>query len=332
MAVVEPAQPIRLPSALSGFYRLRQPATAAAVEDVEEKKEEGEEGDVQREEQEQQEGSSHADRLRTAAVQVALLAAHRGQEAAGGADDLLVPGHPEPPPDDALSWRRCGFVLDLSVSKQLAPPSGTLEAQQAQQAQPGGQYGLGRYVAAGAAAAAGGGGGGGGAQHADTLLTGTLYSRNCGIRLAVSLSSAHTEAYASKAVNYTLMISAVGFLQVLLLVGQMEAVTTPAIAARVSLFALAHQVGSAGGAGGAGGAERACVHVGGGCVAPAAAPPRRRCHTHRAHRRIPTFHPFLPCPPPGCAGCLPLPGPPDPRHHGGGPVQRLWHSGLHAVW
>lgn len=36
-----------------------------------------------------------------------------------------------------------------------------------------------------------------------------------------------------------------GFLQVLLLVRQMESVTTQALAARVSLFAMAHQVGGA---------------------------------------------------------------------------------------
>lgn len=44
-------------------------------------------------------------------------------------------------------------------------------------------------------------------------------------------------------VNYTLMVTAMGFLQVLLLVRQMESVTTQALAARVSLLTLAHQVG-----------------------------------------------------------------------------------------
>lgn len=39
------------------------------------------------------------------------------------------------------------------------------------------------------------------------------------------------------------MVTAMGFLQVLLLVRQMESVTTQALAARVSLFAMAHQVG-----------------------------------------------------------------------------------------
>lgn len=44
--------------------------------------------------------------------------------------------------------------------------------------------------------------------------------------------------------NYTLMITALGFLQVLLLLRQMEACSTPALASRVSLLTLAHQVGA----------------------------------------------------------------------------------------
>lgn len=42
--------------------------------------------------------------------------------------------------------------------------------------------------------------------------------------------------------NYTLLVTAVGFLQVLLLVRQMEACSTPTLASRVSLLMLAHQV------------------------------------------------------------------------------------------
>lgn len=49
---------------------------------------------------------------------------------------------------------------------------------------------------------------------------------------------------AAPQVNYTLMVTAMGFLQVLLLVRQMEAVSTQALASRVSLLSLAQQVGA----------------------------------------------------------------------------------------
>lgn len=80
-----------------------------------------------------------------------------------------------------------------------------------------------------------------GQEVGDLLLNGTLTSRNCGTRLTLSLATAHVEEYYSKAVNYTLMITALGLLQVLLLVRQMEACATPALASRVSLLTLAHQ-------------------------------------------------------------------------------------------
>lgn len=47
---------------------------------------------------------------------------------------------------------------------------------------------------------------------------------------------------APRQANYTLMITVLGLLQVMLLVRQMEACATPALASRVSLLTLAHQV------------------------------------------------------------------------------------------
>ena len=49
----------------------------------------------------------------------------------------------------------------------------------------------------------------------DITLNGTLKSANCGILVRISASTTHIAAYYAKAVNYTLMITAVSFLQVI---------------------------------------------------------------------------------------------------------------------
>lgn len=48
----------------------------------------------------------------------------------------------------------------------------------------------------------------------DITLNGTLKSANCGILVRISASTTHIAAYYAKAVNYTLMITAVSFIQV----------------------------------------------------------------------------------------------------------------------
>ena len=49
---------------------------------------------------------------------------------------------------------------------------------------------------------------------AQILMNGTLISRNCGLSVRISAASVQVEKYYSKAVNYTLMMTAVSFFQV----------------------------------------------------------------------------------------------------------------------
>ena len=54
-----------------------------------------------------------------------------------------------------------------------------------------------------------------GAPEADDLtLNGTLAAANCGISVRLSASTTHVERYYAKAVNYTLMITGISFIQV----------------------------------------------------------------------------------------------------------------------
>lgn len=169
-----------------------------------------------------------------------------------------------------LSWGRCTFVLELLVAeqqhaelaeeeddgplrrgRQLREHHQPLDSrqrgkrrQQQRERQPrrgAGSSGGARAVAARLAAASGRHvAPGAAAPRRNLALQGSLTSRNCGVRLAVSLSTAHMDEVHSRAAQYTLMIAGLGFAQVLLLVRQMEAVTTPALAARISLLTLAH--------------------------------------------------------------------------------------------
>ena len=85
-----------------------------------------------------------------------------------------------------------------------------------------------------------GGGGGGGSSVGVRLqeelvnMVGVLESAACGTKLEVVLSTLDTETLFSKAINYTLLVTAVSFLQVLCLLPQMESTATQAAAARVS--------------------------------------------------------------------------------------------------
>jgi hypothetical protein len=51
-------------------------------------------------------------------------------------------------------------------------------------------------------------------QENDVFLNGTLSSLECGIVLDVNGTATHVEEHYAKAVNYTLMVTAVSFLQV----------------------------------------------------------------------------------------------------------------------
>ena len=49
---------------------------------------------------------------------------------------------------------------------------------------------------------------------ADAALNGTLASANCGLRLSLGATTFRQEVYYAKAVNYTLLITTLSFLQV----------------------------------------------------------------------------------------------------------------------
>ncbi|CAL8462582.1 g2115 [Coccomyxa elongata] len=80
-----------------------------------------------------------------------------------------------------------------------------------------------------------------GLQEADWVLNGTLASPNCGALLSMNLTITHVEKLNAKSINYTLMMTAVAFLQVLLLMRQMDGSDAPAAAAKVSLLMLGQQ-------------------------------------------------------------------------------------------
>lgn len=94
----------------------------------------------------------------------------------------------------------CEFVLDLGV--HYSAGSGSAGAKQSNQS----------GTAAGRAA--------GqkddvkGLQAADWVLNGTLGSRNCGVALSMNLTMTHMEKLNSKSIKYTLMMTAVSFIQV----------------------------------------------------------------------------------------------------------------------
>lgn len=72
-------------------------------------------------------------------------------------------------------------------------------------------------------------------------FTGSLSSANCGVAVSLNGSAAHAEAYLAKATNYTLVATALSFVQILLLLRQMEGSASQAMAARVSLWTVGHQ-------------------------------------------------------------------------------------------
>ncbi|KAK9820806.1 hypothetical protein WJX74_006344 [Apatococcus lobatus] len=75
----------------------------------------------------------------------------------------------------------------------------------------------------------------------DLAMNGTITSQNCHMQLQLFAETTHQEQYFSKAVNYTLLMTALSFIQVLLLIRQMEATSTPALASKVSLITIGQQ-------------------------------------------------------------------------------------------
>lgn len=51
-------------------------------------------------------------------------------------------------------------------------------------------------------------------REGDVIMKGTLSSPNCGVVLSLNGTTTHIEEHFAKAINYTLMITAVSFLQV----------------------------------------------------------------------------------------------------------------------
>ncbi|CAK0754278.1 hypothetical protein CVIRNUC_002285 [Coccomyxa viridis] len=130
--------------------------------------------------------------------------------------------------------RECSFVLDMRVqaAKQaLKAGSKQLQAPQDGQAKDARKPGVVGPLNAPE----------GDLQDEDVYMNGTLSSPECGIMLGLNGTTTHVEEHYAKAINYTLMVTAVSFLQVLLSIRQMEATTGQAAASKVSLLMLGHQ-------------------------------------------------------------------------------------------
>jgi len=75
----------------------------------------------------------------------------------------------------------------------------------------------------------------------EIVMNGTLFSENCGLTVHIDASYVRLEEYYAKAVNYTVMVTVISFVQVLLLIRQMESTNTQASAAKVSLMSIGIQ-------------------------------------------------------------------------------------------
>jgi hypothetical protein len=95
--------------------------------------------------------------------------------------------------------KRCSFRLDVLVRAAAAASP----ARAAGAPAPGGAGPDAPGAALKPAAAAG----------ADVVMNGTLASGNCGLALRLGAATTHVQAYFAKAVNYTLMVTALSFVQ-----------------------------------------------------------------------------------------------------------------------
>lgn len=73
------------------------------------------------------------------------------------------------------------------------------------------------------------------------VYTGMLVSDNCHFSLRLNGTQVLVEKYHSKAINYTLVVSIINFIQVALIIRQMERTNTQASAAKVSILTIALQ-------------------------------------------------------------------------------------------
>ena len=103
--------------------------------------------------------------------------------------------------------KRCSFRLDMLV--RAAAGGGALAAANASSGGAADPYPNPNKAAGGAAGALGPG-----APGPDVVMNGTLASGNCGLSLRLDAATTHIQAYFAKAVNYTLMITALSFVQV----------------------------------------------------------------------------------------------------------------------
>lgn len=129
--------------------------------------------------------------------------------------------------DASTLQKDCEFMLDLSI---VSASNSSAQTTDEEEELPGSGL-LGRLFRKGNQEA----------KSEDAVLNGTLYSSNCGISLQINATTTHIEVYEAKAVNYTFMVTALTFVQVLLLLRQMESTNTQATASKVSLLMLGQQ-------------------------------------------------------------------------------------------
>ncbi len=96
--------------------------------------------------------------------------------------------------------KRCTFRLDVLVRAAAAGAPAAAPGAPAPGGAAPGAPGAARRPAAPAAAA-------------DVVMNGTLASANCGLALRLGAATTHVQAYFAKAVNYTLMVTALSFVQ-----------------------------------------------------------------------------------------------------------------------
>ena len=108
--------------------------------------------------------------------------------------------------------KRCSFRLDMVVYTAAGAPAPAASASSLTSAGAphpkfgvAGAVGTPRNLGVGLA----------GAPPGDVVMNGTLASANCALALRVGAATTHIQAYFAKAVNYTLMITALSFVQVL---------------------------------------------------------------------------------------------------------------------
>ena len=129
------------------------------------------------------------------------------------------------------SRERCIFLMNLLVDKRGPAMEPHLDDAAASDAsdEDSGELGLDRA------------GAGEGLPAHHITLTGNVTSNNCGVSLHVNASAMNFEVYYTKAMHYTLMVTASSFAQVLLLVRQIDYSNSRSSAVKVSLLTIGQQ-------------------------------------------------------------------------------------------